>query len=511
VRSGRSIENRKSKIENHTPERNSEMAQDRPPSWKWTVCGLLLLATMLNYMDRQTLSQLAKTISDEYYLSNQQYGNLAMGFGLAFAAGALFFGFLADRVSVLWLYPVVLIGWSCAGIATGYADFIGRYVLDLIAPGAAETAQIKAGAAYVGYLGNRGLGWSCAGIMTAYQDAAGLRVFESLPDTPTYVGFMVCRVVLGFFEAGHWPCALITSQIILSRENRAFGNSILQSGAAIGAIITPQIVTLMVATRTVAGGTAVPLPGEWRAPFVIIGIIGMFWIVPWLAMVRNRDLVRAKPVPAESEPGRRGDAPPEAFWRPFFVLATIVVTINATWQLFREWLPKFLQDQHGYSLAEAGHFISAYYVATDVGCIASGYIVKWLADGGWRVHSARLTVFAVCVLLTMFSVAAAFLPSGALLVGVMLIAGAGALGMFPNLYAFTQELSSRHQGKIVGSLGALGWISTSPLQPLAGWTVDRTGTYATVIVFAGLIPLLGLAAVWLFWEKPGERRAGDAT
>src|SRR5258705_12974522 len=63
-------------------------------SWKWGVCGLLLLATMLNYMDRQTLAQTAKTIKQESGLSNEQYGNLEFGFGLAFATGGFFIRFI---------------------------------------------------------------------------------------------------------------------------------------------------------------------------------------------------------------------------------------------------------------------------------------------------------------------------------------------------------------------------------------------------------------------------------
>ncbi|MCS7044853.1 MAG: MFS transporter, partial [Gemmataceae bacterium] len=442
------------------------MHAPRPASWKWTVCGLLLLATMLNYMDRQTLAQLAKTICDEYDLSNQQYGLLGMGFGLAFAAGALVFGFLVDRFSILWLYPTVLIGWSLAGIATGYADGLGRL-------------------------------WLTA--LGAWDDSTAART------TGAYYGFMACRVALGFFEAGHWPCALVTAQRILARQDRSFGNSILQSGAALGAILTPQIVTLLVVTTPGDAGP-VPAAGGWRPPFVVIGLAGMLWIVPWLGLVRPRDLAR----PAEAvDPDvvQPANAPPEAFGRRFAVLVIIVLAINATWQLFREWLPKFLQDPpHSYTLAEAGYFISAYYVATDLGCLAAGYAVKRLAGGGWRVHSARLLVFAVCSVMTMLSVTAAFLPRGPVLIGVLLIVGAGALGLFPNYYALTQDLSHKHQGKLVGVLGAVAWLGSSPLQPVAGWTVDQTGSYAALIVMAGLAPLPAVLALWLFWERPTPRR-----
>src|SRR5262245_46713737 len=119
---------------------------ERSNAWRWWVCGLLLLATMLNYMDRQTLSQSATDISIELGLSNEDYGKLEQGFGLAFATGGLLVGFVADRVSLRWLYPAVLLAWSAAGLATGWARNYGE--------------------------------------------------------------IMACRVALGFFEAGQWPCAL---------------------------------------------------------------------------------------------------------------------------------------------------------------------------------------------------------------------------------------------------------------------------------------------------------------
>src|SRR5205814_7554470 len=96
----------------------SPMPHSRPPSWRWWVCGMLLLATMLNYMDRQALSQSATDIGRELGLSNEDYGRLEQGFGLAFAVGGITLGIVADRVSLRWLYPSVLLAWSAAGFAT---------------------------------------------------------------------------------------------------------------------------------------------------------------------------------------------------------------------------------------------------------------------------------------------------------------------------------------------------------------------------------------------------------
>jgi ACS family hexuronate transporter-like MFS transporter len=414
----------------------------RPDSWRWTVCGLLLLATMLNYMDRQTLSQLITTIKQEFQLNDAQYGDLEFYFGLAFAAGAAFFGFLVDRVGPRWLYPAVLLGWSLAGLATGYADHVAAWLPDWLA-----------------------------------GDTDPERAFH---------GFLVCRTALGFFEAGHWPCALVTTQVILLRKDRSFGNSILQSGASLGAIVTPQVVYYLVRND----------PDNWRAPFLLIGLLGLLWVVPWLTLIRAGDLDRSPTAPAVADAHVA-----TASWRMVVVLVVMVVTINLTWQFFRAWLPMFLEERRGYDKKAVAWFISAYYIATDVGCITVGAAVKWLAGRGWDVHRARVLTFALCTGLALLSVPVAFLPAGPLLLGLLLLVGAGTLGLFPNYYAFTQELSRTHQGKISGSLGTITWVCTGLMHRYVGRHINETKSYVAGIIMAGVVPVLALVLLLLLWPR----------
>src|SRR5437868_361143 len=97
-----------------------ERVRLRPPAWKWWICGLFLLASAINYMDRQTLANVSVRISEQFKLSQEQYGNLELVFGWAFAAGSILFGVLVDRWPVRWVYPTVLLLWSTAGFATGF-------------------------------------------------------------------------------------------------------------------------------------------------------------------------------------------------------------------------------------------------------------------------------------------------------------------------------------------------------------------------------------------------------
>ena len=86
---------------------------------------------MLNYMDRVLLNQAASQIKSDLEIasfswsstpsptrdhSDFNYGFLEGAFGISFALGALFFGWAADRYSVVWLYPLCVLGWSIAGV-----------------------------------------------------------------------------------------------------------------------------------------------------------------------------------------------------------------------------------------------------------------------------------------------------------------------------------------------------------------------------------------------------------
>src|SRR2546426_5867655 len=100
--------------------------------------------------------------------------------------------------------------------------------------------------------------------------------------TTDFRELVLCRTLLGLFEAGHWPCALKTTQLLLSPQDRTMGNSVLQSGASIGAIITPLVMRALMTDA----------PGSWRMPVQGVGAVGRLGVVVWLACIRPGDLGR---------------------------------------------------------------------------------------------------------------------------------------------------------------------------------------------------------------------------
>lgn len=401
----------------------------RNPSWKWWVCGLLLLASMINYMDRQTLANAAVRITTQFSLSQEQYGNLELAFGWAFAVGSILFGVLVDRLSVRWIYPVVLLLWSGVGFATGLVN--------------------------------------------------------------SYDSLLVCRTLLGLFEAGHWPCAIKTTQRLLDAKDRSLGNGLLQSGASVGAIITPLLMRLLLTSEL----------ESWRFAFQLIGAIGLLWIPLWFLMVRETDL---SPQPLLSRSASQTTWK-DLLSRRMVVVLIVIACINTSWQLLRAWLPKFMIEGRGYAEAEALYFNSLFYVATDVGCIGAGALALWMVRKGKSVYGSRMSVFVICALMSALTILIPVLPRGWLLLGCLLVVGAGALGVFPIYHAFTQDISAGHQGKVTGIAGVAAW-ALSPAQKYFGRLVDNTGSFDIGLAVAGCMPLVALVALLLFWGR-GEVKA----
>lgn len=161
------------------------------PSWKWGVVVMMLLATVINYMDRAALGNLSSFIKKDFNLNEEGYGRLEEWFGYSYAVFLVVAGFLADRFSLRWLYAVALVVWSAAGFATG---FVG----------------------------------------TIFQ-------------------LLLCRVILGAGEAFNWPVAVGTVRRIIPRESQSFANGVFNSGMTIGAVATPILVLLMVDQQTGEG------------------------------------------------------------------------------------------------------------------------------------------------------------------------------------------------------------------------------------------------------------------
>jgi ACS family hexuronate transporter-like MFS transporter len=147
---------------------------------KWKICGLLFLATTLNYLDRQTLSILAPVLQKEMHLDNAALGWLFAAFYYAYTLSHFAVGPILDRSHLRWVFGFAVLAWSTVsmltGLATGFASLI------------------------------------------------------------------VFRLLLGIMESANWPAAIRIVARTMEPRERALGNGIFTSGTSVGALIAPSVI-----------------------------------------------------------------------------------------------------------------------------------------------------------------------------------------------------------------------------------------------------------------------------
>ena len=186
-----------------------------PPAatgWAWLLCGLMFGSTVLNYMDRQTITLVEGQVREAFAIPDfAGFGWVVAAFSMTYALFQVPAGFLVDRWDLRWSYAAAVAWWSLAAMATAIVPT---------------------------------LGW-----------------------------LFVCRALLGVGESFNWPCALRVTARILPPKDRSLGNGIFNSGAAVGAVLTPLVVTNLA-----------PRLG-WRPTFLVIGSLGFVWVAVWLFLV----------------------------------------------------------------------------------------------------------------------------------------------------------------------------------------------------------------------------------
>src|SRR6201981_2577435 len=119
-----------------------DTSRRRPiPSLRWWIGGILFASTIINYIDRQTLSLLAPYLKREYHWTNTDYANIVIGFRVAYSLGQTMFGRFMDRMGTRRGLSLTVVFYSVVSVLTslarGFYSFSGfRFLL-----GAGESAN----------------------------------------------------------------------------------------------------------------------------------------------------------------------------------------------------------------------------------------------------------------------------------------------------------------------------------------------------------------------------------
>jgi ACS family hexuronate transporter-like MFS transporter len=480
----------------------------------------MFASTVLNYMDRQTITLVESQIRDSFSIPDfAGFGWVLSAFFMTYALFQVPAGFLVDRWDLRWSYAAAVAWWSLAAVATAAAP---------------------------------SLGW-----------------------------LIMCRALLGIGESFNWPCALRVTARVLPPADRSLGNGIFNSGAAVGAVLTP-IVVIFLSPRL-----------GWRATFVVIGSLGFIWVAAWLFLMTRgkRSGMLALPATATDDqsahskwwPGLLAvlslSVPPReylathpkgwprlslparnafawvalasvavaisarwygqtAVWlgialamlgplavaaffpmqdlegagwakslheivrlRRFWILVVVSISINICWHFLINWVPTYLKRERLLLPSTAGYLTAATFLAADVGNLGGGLLSRWLATSGMNVVRARMTVMCLCICLILAGPALSVSQGDTLVIVLLCLMAAGTAAFMANYFAFTQEVSSRHTGLIAGYLGGLGNLFVAAYLPFAGVLRDRTGSFTPNFLIVGLAPIVGITVLLLGWGQ----------
>ncbi len=429
---------------------------------RWVIIALVFFATLINYIDRLTISVLGPVIVQDLGLTNTEYGSIATWFLVAYTISQGLSGKLYDRVGIKRGFTVSIIVWSVAAMGHAFAG--------------------------------------------------GLRSLSAM------------RFVLGLGEAGNWPGAAKTVAEWFPAKQRALGMAIFNSGAAIGSIVAPPVIVgitsyfghwqpTFLVTGTLGFGWLIlwwliydkPEKHKWMTARELDLIRG-----DDAETERRRDAgtlagdssiaASERPAVPSSQPGWRELLKYRQTWG--IVVARFLV--DPIWWLYITWLPLYLNKVHGFDLKQIGLFAWVPFVAADAGSLLGGWLSGFLIGRGWTVNKARKTVIGFAALLMPAGIVAAYTPDamGALaLIGVVLF---GFQAWINNVQTLPSDMFPKSAVGSVAGLGGTGaGIGSMIFIFSTGWVVDNF-SYTPVLVFAGILAPLGTIALFLLMGRIGK-------
>lgn len=134
------------------PEYAAPAALAPSSSRRWAIVGLLFAASLINYLDRATVSMALPLIGRELHLAPTSKGLLLSAFFWSYALLQIPVGWAADRVNLRWLYAAAFALWSVAQGLTGFAGSLGVLILFRVLLGMGESIYLPGGTKIVSRL-----------------------------------------------------------------------------------------------------------------------------------------------------------------------------------------------------------------------------------------------------------------------------------------------------------------------------------------------------------------------
>jgi ACS family hexuronate transporter-like MFS transporter len=422
-----------------TPGSVSFQAQ-KIPNLRWWIGGLLFASTVINYIDRQTLSLLAPYLKHDFHWTNTDYANLLIAFRIAYSFGQSICGRFIDRIGTRRGLSLSVIWYSIASICTSFA---------------------------------RG-----------------------------FFGFAIIRFLLGAGESANWPGATKAVFEWFPKRERALAAALFDSGSSIGGAIATFLIPAIYFRW--GWRPAFIIPGLlgfvwlffWRRFYFLPQDHPR--ITPGeREMILSENLASAEGQ-ATTHPRWRDLLKLPQTW------GTIVskTLTDPVWFFVTDWFPIYLVAK-GITLRSGLIAIWVPFIAADLGNFFGGAASGFLIKRGWSLGAARKAVvvfggFGVMLLIpTIFTVNLAAITILFALATFCYAAFSTIANVLPSDLYRSESVAS-----VSGMSGTGAGIGTILAFKLIGYYSDSfqsrsTHSFDLIVITAGLVPFVGMILVLL--------------
>ena len=314
------------------------------------------------------------------------------------------------------------------------------------------------------------------------------------------LSFSFLRVTLGLGEAGNWPGAVKNNAEWFPVKERAVAQGMFNAGASIGSVIAPPLI----ATLWAAFG--------WKVTFMIVGSLGMMWIIPWLIInksIPKKHVWITKEELEYIEKGQHQNSKKEGEGKALSIKdilmhkeawAVLVARffLEPIWWLFVGWMPLYLADKYGFNVKQIGYFAWVPYVGAAIGSIAGGWYSGKLIRSGKSIDYARKTAISIGGILMFLGLIVTIIAANTPLKFVLIVAFVlfGFQFAIGNIQTLPSDL---FKGKSVGSLagfgGTVGVFSVIIMNFLI--PVVSEISYTPVFILIAIFVPMGVASIYL--------------
>lgn len=302
------------------------------------------------------------------------------------------------------------------------------------------------------------------------------------------------RGLLGAAEPTNFPAQLKVITVWFPGKMRATANSLCVAGSSIGAIIAPPVIAWLALTYS------------WQTAFVVMGIIGVLIAVLWKLVYREPPPAIAQAAAQSTANGLGAAFKWKQLWttRSLWGILLIRFVSDPVWYFCLFWLPGYLQEQSGLTLAQVGMFGWIPFLFADTGAIGTSAWSDRLVRKGYEPLRARKVMLTSVAVLSPLCVLAPYLHSAwSTLIVFSVVAIACLSWLFTVSVVVAEAFPVKNVASVLGIAGGFGAFGAVLFNYFVGQFIGTLGAEKIFIAMAFLHPL----AVLILWtmvrpEKP---------